>query len=72
MEEKGSFGSSRDLGRVVDGLRFENVLQLPFALKPLTVFRIMSVFPVNKFHYLECVTSLNCWYMSNSISGDSM
>lgn len=44
---------------VLGGLRFENVFKLPFALKPLTVFRIMSVFPVSRFCYLACVMGLN-------------
>lgn len=71
VEKKWAFGSSQDLVSVLGGLRFENVFKLLFALKPLTVFRIMSGFPVNRFRYLECVMNLNWWYVLNSISGDS-
>lgn len=59
VEEKWPLGSSQDLESVLGGLRFENVFKLLFALKPLTVLRIMSAFPVNRFRYLECVMSLN-------------
>lgn len=53
------FGSSQDLGSMLGGYRFEDMFKLPLTPKPLTVFRIMSVFPMYRLSYLGCVMSLN-------------
>lgn len=53
------FGSSQDLESILGDYRFENVFKLPLTPKPLTVFRIMSVFLMYRLSYLGCVMSLS-------------
>lgn len=58
-KRNGLFGSSQDLGSMLGGYRFEDMFKLPLTPKPLTVFRIMSVFPMYRLSYLGRVMSLN-------------